>query len=141
VTEHHDDLADRLAIVDLTAAYAFALDGHEWDALDDVFLPDATAELGRSLAGIAAIKERVREALEPLDRSQHLVATHQIRIDGDRATCGCYLQAQHVKAGALFMVGGRYDDRVVRTPAGWRIEHRVLTVLWTDGDPSVLGRS
>jgi hypothetical protein len=135
-----DQLADRIAIADLTAAYAFALDGHDWDGLDEVFTPDATAELGRSLSGLDAIKERIRGALEPLDASQHLVATPQIRIDGDRATCRCYLQAQHVKGGALFMVGGRYDDRVVRTPAGWRIEHRVLTVMWTEGHPKVLGR-
>jgi hypothetical protein len=134
--------ADRRALVDLTIAYSFALDDRRFDDLDDVFLPDATAELGWALEGRDAIKDRIRDALVPLDASQHLVATHQVRVDGDAATGRCYLQAQHVRAGVdggpLFMVGGRYEDRYVRTADGWRIAHRALVVLWTDGNPAVL---
>ena len=138
-----DQLADRRALVDLTIAYSYALDDRRFDDLDDVFLPAATAELGRPLEGRDAIKDRIRDALVPLDASQHLVATHQVRLDGDRATGCCYLQAQHVRAGtdggSLFMVGGRYEDRYVRTADGWRIARRALVVLWTDGNPAVLG--
>jgi len=139
----HDELTDRQALVDLTVAYSYALDDRRFDDLDDVFLPDATAELGRHLEGRDAIKDRIRDALVPLDVSQHLVATHEIRVDGDRATGRCYLQAQHVRTGpdgpTLLMVGGRYEDRYVRTTEGWRIAHRALVVLWTNGDPAVLG--
>ena len=138
-----DQLADRQAIVDLTIAYSYALDDRRFDDLDDVFVPDATAELGWLLEGRDAIKDRIRNALVPLDASHHLVATHQVRFDGDRATGRCYLQAQHVRVdadgGPLFMVGGRYEDRYVRSPDGWRIEHRALVVLWTDGNAAVLG--
>jgi hypothetical protein len=138
-----DELADRQAIVDLTIAYSFALDERRFDDLDDIFLPDATAELGWPLEGRDAIKDRIRDALVPLDASQHLVATHQVHVDGDRATGRCYLQAQHLRAsaegGSSFMVGGRYEDPFVRTADGWRIAHRALIVLWTDGNPAVLG--
>ena len=73
--------------------------------------------------------------------SQHLVGTHQVALDGDRATARCYLHAQHVnQSGGQYIVAGRYDDDVVRTPAGWRIQRRTLTVLWTAGDPAVLAR-
>jgi len=132
---------DRQAIIDVTVAYCWALDGHDWDALDDVFVPDATAELGRHLEGLGAIKARVREALEPLDASQHIVATHQVCVDGDVATSRCYLQAQHVAGGATFLLGGRYEDRLVRTGQGWRIAHRDLITIWTTGDPSILRRA
>ena len=134
---------DRQAIIDVTIAYSWALDGRRFDDLDHVFLANATAQLGRLLEGRDAIKQRIRDALVPLDASQHLVATHQVEIDGDRATGRCYLQAQHVKAGTpggdLFMVGGRYEDRYARTPDGWRIEHRELVVIWTDGNSNILG--
>lgn len=134
------DAADRHAIVDVTIAYCWALDTRAWDDLDDVFLPDATADLGRPLAGRDAIKERISSALSPLDGSQHLVATHQVRVDGDRATSRCYLQAQHMVGEGTFMFAGRYEDRFVRTPDGWRIEHRDLARMWTAGDPSIIRR-
>lgn len=134
-----DAVRDRQEIIDLTAAYSWALDTRSWDDLDDVFLPDATASLGWALEGRQAIKDRVRTALEHLDASQHMVATHQVRVDGDRATCRCYLQAQHIIGTDTFLVGGKYEDRLVRTGDGWRIEHRDLTMMWTTGDPAVMG--
>jgi hypothetical protein len=133
-------MSDRDEIVDLTVAYSWALDARRYDDLDAVFLRVATAHLGWTLRGLDAIKARVADALDPLDASQHMVGTHQIVVDGDRATGRTYLQAQHVKDGELFMVGGAYHDRFVRTPEGWRIEHRSLIVLWTDGNPEVLRR-
>jgi ketosteroid isomerase-like protein len=135
-------LLDRQAIVDVTHAYCWALDTRDWDALDDVFTPDAVAALTDPQHGIDAIKARVAAALGPLDESQHLVATHQVVVDGDRATCRCYIQAQHVKRGTPggdnFIFAGRYEDELVRTPAGWRIERRALIHMWTDGNPAVL---
>jgi len=93
------------------------------------------------LTGREAIKGRVRRALEPLDVSQHIISNHDIVIDGARATCRCYLQAQHVRQAAPgspnFIVAGRYEDRLVRTSVGWRIEHRELAIMWTDGNPAV----
>ncbi len=63
---------DRTAIVDVTVAYCWALDTRDWTALDDVFLPDATAELASPLlTGVGAIRERVAAALTPLDETQH----------------------------------------------------------------------
>lgn len=134
-------LRDRAAIVDVTIRYAWALDTRSWDVLDDVFLPEATAYMTEDLVGREAIKSRVRRALEHLDLSQHIIANHQIVIEGDRASCRCYLQAQHVREAAgrspNFIVAGRYEDQFVRTTHGWRIAHRNLVIMWTDGNPSV----
>lgn len=134
-------LRDRAAIIDVTIRYAWALDTRSWDDLDDVFLPDATAYMTEDLVGRDAIKARVRRALEPLDLSQHIIANHQIVIRGDQASCRCYLQAQHVREAAgrspNFIVAGRYEDQLVRTANGWRIAHRNLVIMWTDGNPAV----
>ena len=133
---------DRQAVIDLTIAYTWAIDAHNWDALRSIFLPDATALLGDERVGIDSIIERISSALGPLDDSQHLIGNHQVRLDGDTATCRCYLQAQHVRraaeGGPNFIVAGRYEDAMVRTAAGWRISRRVLVVTWTDGNPSVV---
>jgi 3-phenylpropionate/cinnamic acid dioxygenase small subunit len=136
-------LLDDLEIRQLAFRYCRALDTKDWTLLDDVFVADATAELGTSttLVGIDAIRSRIRSALEHLDDSQHLVSNHEIAVDGDTATHRCYLQAQHVRRSAVggpnYIVAGRYEDRLVRTGDGWRISHRTLTVMWTDGNVAV----
>jgi ketosteroid isomerase-like protein len=136
-------LLDEREIHAVALRYCRALDTKDWALLDEVFVPDATAQLGAPamLEGIEAIRGRVRSALEHLDDSQHLVGNHEIATDGDSATHRCYLQAQHIRAaaegGPNWMVAGRYEDRLVRTDAGWRIAHRTLTVMWTDGNVAV----
>ena len=134
---------DRTSIIDLTVAYCWALDERNWDALRRVFLEDATAELGAGTEqGVEAIIRRVSGVLTPLDASQHFVSNHQITIDGDRASCRCYLQAQHVRKAATggrnYLIAGRYEDELVRTSAGWRIAHRQLVMTWREGNPAVV---
>ena len=134
------NMLDERDIVAVAFRYCRALDTKDWPALATVFLPDATADLssGTDLVGLEAIVGRIRTALEHLDDSQHLVGNHEVLVDGDAATHRCYLQAQHVRRAATggpnYLVGGRYEDRLVRTAQGWRIAHRTLTVMWTDGN-------
>jgi hypothetical protein len=71
------------------------------------------------------------------------VGNHVVTLDGDAATAQCEVQAQHVRrgvdGGSTFTLGGRYRDRLTRTPDGWRIAHRDLEVVWVAGNPAVLG--
>lgn len=137
-------LADRLAIVDLLHRYATGLDSKDWAKLASVFTDDGVADygaLGGVNAGPAAIVALCSGALGGLDASQHIIANEVIEVDGDRATARCYFQAQHVFKGAEggdnFLVGGTYEDEIVRTPEGWRIKHRTLIPTWMDGNPVV----
>ena len=69
-------------------------------------------------------------------------ATTSCELDGDEGRASCYFQAQHVldgtEGGTTYIVAGTYRDRVVRTPEGWKIAERQLTVLWTQGNERVL---
>jgi hypothetical protein len=135
---------DERDIVAVATTYCRVLDTKDWAALDVVFLPDATAQLGTPIMieGLHAITGRIRAALEQLDDSQHLVGNHEVSVDGDTATHRCYVQAQHIRKVAdgspLYIVAGRYEDLFARTAVGWRIAHRTLTVMWTDGNVAVV---
>jgi ketosteroid isomerase-like protein len=137
-------LLDERDIVALAGRYCRALDTKNWSQLSEVFLPDATAVLGapNQLVGRDAITHRIRMALEYLDDSQHLVGNHEVTVDGNTGTHRCYLQAQHVRevpdGSPNYMIAGRYEDRVQRTPDGWRIAHRTLTVMWSEGNLAVV---
>ncbi|WP_051062989.1 nuclear transport factor 2 family protein [Ilumatobacter nonamiensis] len=147
---HTDPVVQRLLderdIVALALRYCRAIDTKNWELLDDVFVPESTAQLGSPamLEGRDAIRDRIRTALENLDDSQHLVGNHEVTVDVDRGTHRCYLQAQHIRelpeGSPNLIIAGRYEDEVVRTSAGWRIAHRTLVVMWTEGNPAVTVR-
>jgi 3-phenylpropionate/cinnamic acid dioxygenase small subunit len=125
----------------VTIRYCWALDTKDWAVLDTVFTEDANGDLLEDVVGRVAIKKRVETALSRMDETQHLISNHQIVVRGDTATCRCYLQAQHVRkaahGGPNFIIAGRYEDELKRTPEGWRISFRRLVVMWTDGNPAV----
>ncbi len=138
-------MSDQQDIIDLTIAYTWALDTKQTDDLRRIFLPDATANLrGVECHGIDAIITRISGAVTRLDRTQHFIGNHEVVVDGDTATCRCQLQSQHVKSGTPggdnYIVGGHYEDRVVRTPDGWRIAHRTMQQTWVEGNPEVTRR-
>ena len=138
--------SDVQAIIDVTIAYTWALDTKQFGELNDVFTPDATGMLHHvECVGRAAIVARISGALSRLDASQHVIGNHQVRVDGDAATCRCQLQSQHVRRGTdggdNFIIGGYYLDTLARTPDGWRITHRVMEETWREGNPAVVSRS
>jgi 3-phenylpropionate/cinnamic acid dioxygenase small subunit len=139
------ELADRTAIVDAAIAYATALDTRDWKALGALFTDDACWEYsgsGERLYGPDAIIARISAGLERLDATHHLNGNHVATVRGDEAEHTCYYQAQHVRLGLpdgeKFLGGGRYDDRLRRTPDGWRFTHRRLTSVWSEGNPAVI---
>ena len=134
-----DRMLDEAAIIRLTNDYCWALDTGDWEALRDVFTPDAVGQLGKGgQNGVDEIIERVSTALSVYETTQHLVGSHQVALDGDTATCRCYLQAQHVRpTGDKLMIGARYEDENVRTDAGWRIAKRRIVAMWTEGDGGI----
>ena len=64
-----------------------------------------------------------------------------VDVDGNMARCRMYMQAVHVLEDwpePEFTIGGYYDDRLVRTDAGWRISAVTLTVWWRRGDEALM---
>ena len=135
---------DERAIIDLTIAYTWALDDRRFEALHDVFAPDATGDLaGVHCEGIDAILERIQRGLSKRDATQHVISNHQVRVDGDAATCRCYWSAS--TSSRARRAATTHHERDLLRPAGppargWRIVHRTLEILWTEGNPAVVGR-
>jgi len=45
--------------------------------------------------------------------------------------------APHFRDGRSYVLGGEYDDTLVRTPDGWKIAVLTLAVLWQQGDRKI----
>lgn len=125
-------LADRHEIEELMHRYAFMVDRREWSLMDAVFAPGAIIDY-ESTGGI---KGPYRETLAWLDRALapwplnlHCISNLQLELAGDTARSRCAFLAPMGRARAdgsheVITNAGHYEDRLVRTPAGWRIAER-----------------
>ena len=135
-------LTDEQEIRDLARLYCTAVDRRDWRLLGEIFVPDATVTVRSSslMTGTGEIVSRYRRGLSKYDSTHHMVTNHEIAVEGDTALHSCLVHAQHVRPGAagdsIFAIGGRYEDRLIRTPHGWRLRHRELVTLWSEGDPA-----
>jgi len=133
-------LYDRMEIIDTINRYATSVDTRDWD----LFLTCYTDEMVADMVSVGFDKpmtmkaqeflEIIRQAVSPFDSTQHLISNHVIDIDGDSATCVCYLQAQHfsqdVTGAHAVLIGGYYSNSLVRTSAGWRIDKYKVVKTW-----------
>jgi hypothetical protein len=147
VTDELAALRARADVQDRLVRLALAQDAHDWDALADCFEPDAVYDHpGGRIEGVDEIVGRSRNALTPLDASQHLVGTTLVTIDGELgATSVSYFQAQHVRRGVpggdLLTIAGTNRDRFTCRDGVWRIAHRVQEYAWREGNPEVTRRA
>ena len=135
---------DVIAIQQVLARYVIAIDTRTPEMLRDCFTPDATLRLSGmpelTVDGYVAI---AGEALPKLDATLHHLGLPAIRVEGDRAHSRCYFMANHVRnalapAPTGLMIGGWYDDELVRTDAGWRITLRTGIAVWAEGNSKVI---
>lgn len=136
-------LLDEREIHRAVVLYATAVDGREWELMNDVFVADVEVDFGHmtTTVGIDACVAVIRATEDKIKVSQHLLGNHAIDVDGDTATSTTKFQAQHYspqKTGPnTYQIGGTYHDRLRRTDAGWRITHRYIEPTWYDGNAGV----
>jgi ketosteroid isomerase-like protein len=126
------EISDRLEIQDLLARYSDAIDRHDLDALDPLFTDDAVidySEFGGPRGTLATVKEFLAEVLPMHAGHYHLVGSTIAEIDGDMAAVRSICHNPMVLHGSgdsqqLYFCGLWYRDKMVRTPAGWRIRER-----------------
>jgi len=127
-------LEDRLQLHELPGRYGDAIDDRNWDNLRKIFTTDAVFDLtgvgSRPLNGIEDIVSFMEnEAAHP--------RTHMItNIYVDPGTDGP--DTAELRFRIVALIGGgktgtaSYYDKVVKTPDGWRVQHRVTTLRRRD---------
>ncbi|WP_285031693.1 nuclear transport factor 2 family protein [Mycolicibacterium sp. lyk4-40-TYG-92] len=125
-------LSDRTAIAELSYRYSLAIDTKNFDALDDVFTPDAYVDY-RAMGGIAGyypeVKQWLRDTLSWFNGMLHITTNHIITVEDDEATgrsiclAPMALRLEHQKDRVQFY-GLWYHDTYRRTSNGWRITTR-----------------
>src|ERR1700761_3642489 len=126
-------ISDRLEIEQLIVDYANAIDRRDFDALDQVFTPDAYIDY-RAMGGVDGkypeIKAWLRPALDKFPAYSHMVGNITTEIEGDAATARtlCFNPMTVDLGGGnsqVMFLGLWYADKLVRTKDGWRMTERV----------------
>lgn len=130
---------DRAAIVELLAEFAAATDARDWDTIASLLTDDCVAYSAR---GPEAIVQRMQEHLGGVGATQHLLGNHRVAVTGQEARSLSYARVHHVgtgpMGGSFFECLGEYDDRWMRTDAGWRLTRRAFDIRISLGDRAVL---
>jgi hypothetical protein len=136
--------SDRLEIVELQSIYAWGVDGKDGSQFALVFTDDITTSyslLGQ-IQGLDVFTRLLNAFHAPFDATQHSISNHRLSVDDNEVVYQSYFIATIVCSGTpggdMFVGGGYYVDRVVRTDSGWRIRSREATNTWRTGNPRVL---
>jgi hypothetical protein len=118
---------DRFAIADLINMHGHLMDRGDFEGAEALFTPDVVYDVSAFGAGVQIGLSGAREAALALIDRQPL-AHHVTNIVLDERPDGT---VHAVSKGIGIMPDGSagsvtYDDTAVRTPAGWRIAHRVV---------------
>ena len=126
-----DPTADRLAVADVMIRYATCVDARDLDRYATCFTDDVevTGFSGGPITGLANYLPWVGSALKRFSQTHHMLGNQVVEIDGDHAHLRTYVTATHVladDADTLLVLWANYDDRLIRTPDGWKITHHRL---------------
>ena len=143
--EQTSRLQDEVDIRNLTICYAHGTDAIGWgdvaagraiyqpcftkDATFSVVFPNGQQE---KRTGSDAWSDFVASVFQGAGytSTQHLIGTISIEVQDKSATMSTYLHATHVLPnGSIDIANGTYEDTVVKTEEGWRIQSRKLTLL------------
>jgi hypothetical protein len=121
------DVTDRLLLHELPGRYGDVIDDRNWNGLDDIFTADATFDLSDLgvplLRGLPSIKRFMD--LEAQHPKTHLMTN--IYVDETPSGVKMFFRIVAMRSGGLMGTGSYYDD-VVKTPDGWRVQNRVVTL-------------
>ncbi|MFM7687502.1 MAG: nuclear transport factor 2 family protein [Actinomycetota bacterium] len=129
--------ADRLAIGELFARYAFSILDRDWSAWRGCFTPNGTADY-TTAGGVAGTADEAAAWLEPtlsmFDVTVSQVGNAVIDFTGDTTADvrSMYKMVMRIPGDQpVYLEGcGWYADRVERTDRGWLIAHRFEHLLY-----------
>lgn len=124
--------------------YARACDQRDWPLFTEVFTADVTFHYGGEYSAVGSDKlmKMIRHSLGGCGPTQHLLGNFSIVINGDQATCSCYVRAFHVglgdRQGEVYEALGEYQDKLVKKTGVWKISERKFRFIYELGSREVL---
>ena len=125
-------LEARAEIAELLTRYAFLIDDHEFEALGELFAPDARfGSPGRTHAGREAIVANYRVLGEAYPITLHEARGFVLEfLDDDHARGEVLGFSEQASRGSTVVTSFRYHDEYVRLDRRWRFASRQVRTLY-----------
>ena len=129
------ELKDRVDILETMYAYCRHADQLNGDAMADLFVADCVASFipgdATTLNGQTALRTFLNGALGVTVSGSHHISNAELIFEtADRVTLHCYMYSWQRFTGFPTTADchrwGRYENRFVRTPQGWRMDRLTL---------------
>lgn len=136
-------IADKFEIGELIQLYGKALDEKKYSLLEKVFTPNAQLVylLGEQLIKLpfSESDNLFKEFLTRCYWTSHLISQPVVEITGDIARSTSHVTATHIQVKEngdqnIWIVSGAYEDELVRSNEGWRINKRVANAPYVEGN-------
>lgn len=137
-------LMDREEIEQQIINYALSFDRKDWDLHRSVFTDDIEMDFSASIGdGLTPMKAddwvaAVKPFFENLEATQHIGIPLSIQINDDKAYVISSLRAKHYlpneRGGSTQTMFGYYENWLIRTTDGWKINRIVQHIDWNEGN-------
>ncbi len=125
-----DIVQDRADIIDTLLNYATGIDSRDWEAFRSIWTDDLDADYGGAgrLHGADEMTAYMVQAHASMGPTWHRLSNFTVNVEGDTATSRTYFHAvlniDKSDPDTWLDVIGHYDDQLVRTASGWKIQSR-----------------
>jgi ketosteroid isomerase-like protein len=132
VLDRLDRVESHLAIGQLAARYALALDSRDIDTMVALFVPDVRVGGAGDGHGREALRTFFNANLSHFYRSMHLISGHVIDFDdADHAHGSVHCRAEHEDGDRWGVMVMNYKDRYARVDGEWFFTRRRLQPLYS----------
>jgi 3-phenylpropionate/cinnamic acid dioxygenase small subunit len=125
---------DKAQIAEVLIRYATGIDTKDWALFRSCWTDDIDVDygdLGR-FETADALTDLMTRIHDGMGSTYHRISNLVIKVDGDRAIARSYVHAllMAIPGDSSSWVDalGHYDDELVRTPDGWRIDKRTTHI-------------
>lgn len=135
--------SDYAAIINAVNGAAIFADLRDWQRCRQSFAErvefDYSSLVGGEPAVIAADQQMQQWSAffaSTFKTTQHILGSHVVVVNGDRATCLSNFQAHHTyldPSKGVWVLSGFYNHELVREGGSWQISKMKMTWTWEDG--------
>lgn len=126
--------ADKEQIAEVLIRYATGIDSKAWALFRTCWTDEVDIDYGDlgTFTNADEFTTLMTQIHDGMGQTYHRISNLVIEVDGDRATARSYVHAllMAIPGDSACWVDalGHYDDELVRTPEGWRIDKRTTHI-------------